>query len=135
MGTDRAVAIVFFDGECNLCNTSVNFIIHWDTRNFFQFSPLQSAFAHQRLPQELVASGLQNTIVLKINERIYSRSDAALEIARNLSGIWPVFYFFKIVPKFIRDFIYDFIASHRYKWFGKSSCLLPSADLKARFLE
>jgi predicted DCC family thiol-disulfide oxidoreductase YuxK len=134
MGTDREVGIVFFDGECNLCNASVNFIIQRDRRNYFCFSSLQSDFASQAIGKIIVDKGL-STIILKKGNTLYVKSDAALEISRKLSGLWPAFYFFKIVPKFIRDFIYDFVAARRYRWFGKTSCLIPTPEWRARFLE
>lgn len=134
MGADHPISIIFFDGECNLCNSSVNFIIRHDRRNIFQFSSLQSDFAKSALGNILFNTGI-STIILKKGDALFFKSDAALEISRSLSGGWPAFYFFKIVPKFIRDFIYDFVASHRYRWFGKTSCLIPTAELKARFLE
>jgi predicted DCC family thiol-disulfide oxidoreductase YuxK len=134
MGADREVAIVFFDGECNLCNTFVNFIIKRDRKVHFNFASLQSSFASKFLGDNLVEKGM-NTVVLRKNSSLFFKSDAALEIAKNLSGLWPTFYILKIVPKFIRDFIYDWIAANRYRWFGKTSCLVPSEELKARFIE
>lgn len=134
MGTDREVGIIFFDGECNLCNGFVNFVIDHDKKNLFQFSSLQSSFAKQALGNISEESGL-STVIFKSKDSLYFKSDAALEISKSLSGLWPVFYIFKIVPKFVRDFMYDFIASHRYRWFGKTSCRIPTPDLKAKFLQ
>ena len=134
MGSDREVAIVFFDGECNLCNAFVNFIIRRDPKVLFSFASLQSSFAKNVLGGIFFEKGM-NTVILKKNNLLFFKSDAALEIVKNLSGLWPVFYFFKIVPKFIRDFVYDWIASNRYRWFGKTSCLVSSIELKTRFIE
>ncbi len=134
MGANHEVAIIFFDGECNLCNSSVNFIIMRDPENSFQFASMQSDFAKKALGNILFDKGI-STIILKKEGSLFFKSDAALEISRRLSGGWSLFYFFKIVPKFIRDFIYDFVASHRYRWFGKTSCHIPTPELKARFLE
>lgn len=134
MGSDSEVAIVFFDGECNLCNSFVNFVIDRDPRNAFRFASLQSSFAKKELGNVSVESGL-NTVILKKNSVLFFKSDAALEILRMLSGAWPVFYIFKIVPKFIRDLIYDFVAARRYRWFGKNECRIPTPELKARFLD
>lgn len=128
------MTVVFFDGECNLCNSSVKFILARDRHNYFYFSSLQSGFAKKMLDVTLVTTPL-NSIVLFCDNKIFLKSDAALEIARRLSGLWPAFYFFKIVPRFVRDLIYDVVATHRYRWFGKTSCLVPTPELRARFLE
>lgn len=134
MGADREVAIVFFDGECNLCNSFVNFIIDRDPGNAFQFASLQSSFAQRELGNVSLQLGI-STVVLKKKSTLYYKSDAALEILRGLSGAWPAFYIFKIVPRFIRNGVYDYIAARRYRWFGKTECRIPTPDLKARFLD
>ncbi len=135
MGANRKVnAIIFFDGECNLCNSFVTFVIRRDLRKEFVFSSLQSSFAKNTLKEVLTKEGV-NTVILQRDGFLFYKSDAALEVLRKLSGAWPVFYSFKIVPKIIRDLIYDWIAANRHRWFGKSNCLIPSADLKARFME
>lgn len=127
--------IVFFDGVCNFCNASVNFIIKRDSNQYFQFCPLQSDEAERLLlPNNIKPSELQ-TIILKKNEKFYFKSRAALEIARKLDGLWPLLYVFVIVPPFIRDFFYTLIAKNRYSWFGKSeSCMVPSKEVMGRFL-
>lgn len=135
MGADREVAIIFFDGECNLCNSSVNFIIQRDSKKKFNFASLQSDSAKNLLSTVLLEEKNLSTIILKKSEVLFFKSDAALEISKSLNGLWPIFYLFKIVPKFIRDLVYDYIASHRYRWFGKTTCMIPTPDLKARFLQ
>lgn len=123
--------ILFFDGECNLCNSSVQFIIRHDKKKRFLFAPLQSA-AGQRAKHVV---GEVDSIVLYNNGRYFTKSDAALGVARMLSGLWPVLYAGIILPRFIRDGIYEYISRNRYKWYGKrSECMIPTPELKARFI-
>ena len=128
-------ATVFFDGVCNVCNASVRFIIKRDVRRYFRFAPLQSKHgdAMQRsfgLDPEAVA-----TLVLVENGRAYTRSTAALRIARRLGKLWPLLYALIIVPRFLRDVAYDWFARRRYRWFGKrDACMVPSKDVRDRFL-
>lgn len=127
--------IILFDGVCNLCNGAVLFIIKRDRKRKFLFASLQSSIAKQKLEEKNSSSELE-TIILLSGNSIYQRSDAALEIARQLSGLWPALYVFKIVPRFIRDAIYTWIANNRYRFFGKKdSCMIPTPDLKSRFID
>lgn len=126
--------IIFFDGVCNLCNGAVNFIIDRDKEGYFKFAPLQSTAAEKHLPRS--ATKDLDSIALWDAGKLYSKSSAALKIARQLDGAWKFLYVFMIIPKFIRDFIYDYIAKNRYKWYGKSeSCRMPTQEIKNRFLE
>lgn len=126
------MATVLFDGVCNLCNASVNFIIDRDPKGYFRFAALQSDAA--KALGETV-TGDPDSVILYEDGKRYDKSTAALRIARRLSGLWPVLYMGIIVPRPIRDVVYRFIARNRYKWFGKSdACRLPSPELKARFL-
>ena len=128
--------IIFFDGVCNLCNGAVLFVIRHDKSARFTFVSLQSTFGQEKLKQFGLSSDQLNTIVLLSKGQIFTKSSAALEISKNLDGLWPAFYFFKIVPRFIRNFFYDFIAQNRYRWFGKQdACMIPTPELKARFIE
>lgn len=127
--------IIFFDGVCNLCNSSVNFIIKTDSRKIFKFSHLQSKYSCNRLTNYNPLLS-KNTILYLEDGNLYERSTAVLRIFRKLSGIWPTFYLFIIVPRFIRDTIYNFIARNRYKWFGKSdNCKIPTPEIRDRFIE
>ncbi len=128
--------IILFDGLCNLCNSSVQFIIKRDSKNRFKFSSLQSSFGSKKLQAFGLSSKDLYSIIL-VNEGTYlQKSDAALEIAKNLQQPWPLFYAFKIIPRFFRDWIYDLIAKNRYSWFGKKdSCMIPTQELKSRFIE
>lgn len=130
---DRAV--ILFDGVCNLCNGFVNFIIRKDKRNYFRFGSLQSVAAEKLLTEYEVTEKL-STIVLIENGNVYKRSGAALRICRKLSGGWPLFYIFIIIPPFIRDGIYNIVAKYRYRWFGKKEqCMIPTPELRSKFLE
>ncbi|RED93185.1 putative DCC family thiol-disulfide oxidoreductase YuxK [Marinoscillum furvescens DSM 4134] len=130
-------AVILFDGVCNLCNSSVDFVIRRDKQKRFQFASLQSPEAEQLLKE---AGSPQPTelesVVLVKEDRVYNRSDAALEIARNLSGLWPLLYVFKLIPRALRDAVYRYIAKKRYRWFGKrDTCRLPDESEKERFLD
>jgi predicted DCC family thiol-disulfide oxidoreductase YuxK len=128
---------ILFDGVCNLCNASINFIIDRDKHNKFAFAPLQSVAGSKILHEHAVAipDGDFDSIILVKNNKVYKKSSAALEIARDLSGLWPVFYVFKIVPSPIRDIFYDLIARNRYKLFGRSdTCRMPTPELQQKFL-
>jgi predicted DCC family thiol-disulfide oxidoreductase YuxK len=133
---DKEHPIILFDGVCNLCNAAVQFIIKRDKKNRFLFASLQSPFGQQQLKNAKLHADDLRTIILLKDKNVFQRSDAALEIAKHLSGIWPVFYTLKIFPRFIRDAFYNLISRNRYKIFGKrESCMLPDPALKAKFIE
>lgn len=126
--------MVLYDGECGFCNRSVMFIIRHDKRKIFLFTSLQSETAKELLKPYNVQPSLDSMMLLK-NGKCFDRSDAALEITRSLSGAWPLIYAFKIVPRFIRDAVYRWIAKHRYRWYGKhDACALPTPEMASRFL-
>jgi predicted DCC family thiol-disulfide oxidoreductase YuxK len=128
--------IVLFDGVCNLCNRSVQFIIKRDRRKQFHFASLQGKAGQELLQQFNLSTDNLNSFILIENGILYRKSSAALRIARKLSSGWPLLYAFIIIPSFIRDAVYSLIAKNRYKWFGKSeSCMLPAPGLKDRFLD
>jgi len=127
---------VLFDGVCNLCSGSVQFIIKRDSKGTFQFASLQSDVGQQLLDKFKIDKNLLHSVILIRGDQFFQRSDAALEIARKLSGGWPLFYSFKITPRFIRDGIYNWIARYRYRFFGKKdTCWIPTPELKARFID
>jgi predicted DCC family thiol-disulfide oxidoreductase YuxK len=118
MGAHRAVIhppVVLFDGVCNLCNASVLFIIKRDRKARIKFASLQSGFGQEQMKNFNLSVSEWNSVLLIRNDRLYQKSEAALEITRLLDGAWPVFYIFKIVPRFIRDGIYSWIARNRYR--------------------
>jgi predicted DCC family thiol-disulfide oxidoreductase YuxK len=127
--------IVLFDGVCNLCNQSVQFIIKRDPKNYFRFAALQSDQGQLLLEQYSIPVDVIDTIVLVENNKTYTQSTAALRIARKLNRLWFLLYIFILIPPFLRNPIYRFIARNRYKWFGKKdSCMMPDPELKSRFL-
>lgn len=128
--------IVLFDGVCNLCNRSVQFIIRHDPKGKFLFASLQSGSGQALLQQFNLPLNINPESIILLHEgQVYQYSGAALRIARNLGGIWPLAYAFMILPPFIRDGIYKTIARNRYRWFGRQdNCMLPTAALKAKFL-
>jgi predicted DCC family thiol-disulfide oxidoreductase YuxK len=129
--------IVLFDGVCNFCSASVQFMIARDPKSRLKFAALQSETGKKILKEHGMPDfeGDPDSIVLVDGDRVYEHSTAALRIAKALRFPWPVFWLGIIVPRFIRDFVYRFIAKRRYKWFGrKESCLVPTPELRARFL-
>lgn len=138
MGTNNTVnhPVIFFDGVCNLCNASIQFIIRRDPNSKFRFAALQSKYAENKLDHDLTIAKNLQTLVLVDGDRVMTKSTAALNIAKNLSGVWPLLYAFIILPPFIRHFFYDLIAKNRYKLFGKKEeCMIPTPELKALFLD
>lgn len=128
--------VLLFDGVCNLCNSSVNFIIDHDPKGHFKFAALQSDFGQQKLKELGYDQEEFDSLVLLSGEHVYKKSSAALRIAKKLSGLYPLLYVFIIIPPFIRHAVYDIIAKNRYKWWGKrDSCRMPTPELRARFVE
>lgn len=126
--------IILFDGECNFCDASVQFIIKRDPKAVFSFASLQSDIGKQLLAAYEL-SGNIDSMVLITDGRAHIKSNAALRIAKELSGIWKLAYAFIFVPHPVRDLFYDFVARNRYKWFGKKViCTIPSPDVRKRFL-
>ncbi|SOD11171.1 thiol-disulfide oxidoreductase DCC family protein [Pedobacter xixiisoli] len=133
MNTD---VVIFFDGVCNLCNGAVQFVIKRDKQNYFKFAALQSDFAYKTLKKFTLQVKQGNSFVLLENGKVYEQSTAALKVARKLGGLWPILYIFIVIPPFLRNAIYRFIARNRYKWFGKQeSCWVPTPALRSRFLD
>lgn len=128
-------SIILFDGVCNLCNNSVQFIIKRDPKGHFKFASLQSETGKRILKQYDVRKDIDSLILIE-NEKVYFKSSAALQICSKLNGFWKLLSIFKIIPPIFRDFFYDKVAINRYNWFGKrDSCMLPTAEMKKRFLE
>jgi predicted DCC family thiol-disulfide oxidoreductase YuxK len=128
--------VILFDGVCNLCNNSVKFIIKNDKRDIFKFAPLQSEYGINVQNRHNINTNEINSIILINGEKIFTKSNAALRIAKDLGAPYFIFYIFIVIPVFIRNFIYDFIAKNRYKWFGKmESCMIPSNELKSKFFD
>lgn len=134
-----ATGVVLFDGVCNFCNASVNFIIDRNPKDDLKFAPLQSEAARSLL-RDVGAAVPEahldpDSILLVQNGKVYSCSGAALRIAAHLTFPWFLGVFGLAVPWFLRDLVYRFIAKNRYKWFGKSdACRIPTPELRTRFL-
>ena len=126
--------VILFDGECNFCDSSVQFIIKNDPKGIFHFASLQSDTGQELLKKHHVPSNIDSMILIEEN-KVYYKSAAALRICRHLKGAWKLLYAFIVVPRPLRNVAYDFIAKNRYKWFGKKeSCMLPSPSVRARFI-
>lgn len=127
--------IVLFDGVCNLCNSSVQFIIKNDKKARFRFAPLQSTTGTKLMQSFQIPQKFDSFILIEDN-KVYQKSTAALRVAKKLDGAWPLLYGFIIVPAFIRNAVYDFVGRNRYKWFGeRNECMMPTPDLQNRFLK
>jgi predicted DCC family thiol-disulfide oxidoreductase YuxK len=132
----RGKKIVLFDGVCNLCTGSVRFIIGHDRRGVLSFAAFQSNAGREILRRFQLTTARSNSFFLVDDGRIYDRSSAALRVMRYCHGIWKLLSVLIAIPRFLRDAVYDWIARNRYEWFGKKNeCWIPSADLRARFLE
>ena len=128
--------IILFDGVCNLCNGVVKFIIKRDAKDTFRFAALQSETGQKLLAIHQLDFKHIDSIVLIKNEEAFIKSTAALNIAKELSGIWKLAYYYIVIPKFIREAIYDVVARNRYSWFGKKDqCMIPTVELRKKFLD
>ena len=128
--------IILFDGVCNFCNRTINIILKYDKDAYFQFAPSQSNAAMGIMQQFGLEQQAITSVILIDNEKVYTKTDAVIQIANRLSG-WPsLFRFIKFIPKPIRNFGYDLIAKNRYTLFGKrASCRIPDASIQDRFLQ
>jgi predicted DCC family thiol-disulfide oxidoreductase YuxK len=127
--------ILLFDGVCNLCNTSVTLVIRRDKKDLFRFAALQDPAGQELIEKYQIDTSLTDSIILIEDDKAYVKSTAALKVARHLGGAYPLLYGFMIVPNFIRNWVYDYVAKNRYKWFGKKeSCMIPTPELKSKFL-
>ncbi|CAN5612211.1 thiol-disulfide oxidoreductase DCC family protein [soil metagenome] len=128
--------VILFDGMCNLCSGSVQFVIKHDPKRQFRFASLQSKFGQEVMRNFGLPQDELNSFILLEDEKIYTKSTGALRVTKKLNGLWPLLYAFIIIPSFIRDAVYSYIAQHRYKWFGKKeACWIPTPELKKLFLD
>jgi predicted DCC family thiol-disulfide oxidoreductase YuxK len=135
MQTTQDKTLILFDGICNFCNNTVNFVLKHDKKDRFRFAALQSDSGKKMLLQYGLDPGQSNSIVLIEDGKAYLRSSAALHIAKNLGGIWVLMMVFSLVPVFIRDGIYNWVSRNRYKWFGKrETCRIPDELTKRKFI-
>ncbi len=127
--------VVLFDGVCNFCDASVNFIIDHDPKRYFLFTAQQLEVGQALLRKSGLDASKIDTLVLVEDGKVYTRSTAALRIAKQLSGGWKLFYIFIIIPRPIRDVFYNLFATYRYKLFGKKeACRVPTAAERERFI-
>jgi predicted DCC family thiol-disulfide oxidoreductase YuxK len=152
MSPEKAYRIIAFDGLCNLCNSTVNWVIDNDAQQQFKFIALQHIDRLQGLGidlkefpsiQNLASADLVEndhlhawqSVYLIQEGQLYEKSTAVLKICQQLSGLYPLLYLYIIIPRPLRDLVYDVIAKNRYKWFGKrKACRIPTPELKNRFL-
>ena len=129
--------IILFDGVCNLCNNAINFIIEHDKKDVFRFASLQSELGRKMVSERGIDPEVLDSIILiEPGVVYYEKSTAALKIAKELSGGYSLLSYFSFLPNFIRDGVYDIVAANRYSWFGKKeSCMIPTPELNAKFLD
>ncbi|MBL6876494.1 MAG: thiol-disulfide oxidoreductase DCC family protein [Chitinophagales bacterium] len=127
--------VIVFDGVCNLCNSSVQWVLKYDKNARFSFASLQGEFGQNLLKQNALDPKTFHSFILLEGDQLYTQSTAALRVAKKMSFPFFLLYPFILVPKFIRDTIYDYIANNRYKWFGKTeSCMIPDPAVQQRFI-
>lgn len=132
--TDSLESVVLFDGVCNLCSSAAQFIIAHNSKNSLKFASLQSAFAQEQLRKYALSPEVRTIVLIKAGKSL-TRSDAVLEICKDLNGLYPLLSLFVLAPRPIRDWLYDFIARNRYRWFGKKDeCWVPTPELRSRFI-
>ena len=127
--------IILFDGDCNFCDSSVQFIIKRDPAAHFLFTSLQSEKGLELTKKYAIPEDVDSLVLIE-NGKAFTKSSAALRIAKKLDGLWHLLFLFILVPRKIRDGVYDYVAKNRYKWFGKKedACMLPSPEQRKRFI-
>ncbi len=129
--------LILFDGVCNLCNSSVLYVIKRDYENKFLFAPLQSNIAKSITTEYKIDTNKVDSILLynPKKQKVYSKSTAALQVAKQLNFPTKLMAIFLVIPAFVRNWVYDYVAKNRYKWYGKKeTCMIPTPELKAKFL-
>jgi predicted DCC family thiol-disulfide oxidoreductase YuxK len=127
--------IILFDGDCNLCNSTVQFVIDRDKKDLFRFCALQSDTGKLILKKNKLPDNYTDSFLLYYNNKLYTKSSAALYMVKKMQMPWKMLFVFIIIPKLVRDAVYSFIAKNRYKWFGKSEyCRVMTPELKHKFL-
>lgn len=133
---EQSKKIILFDGVCNLCNNSVQFVIKRDVNDVFQFAALQSETGKKLLTERNIdTQEVDSIILIEPNVAYYTKSTAALEIGKHLKGLKAISSILLWLPEALRNIVYDFIARNRYKWYGKKdNCMIPSEELKSKFI-
>jgi predicted DCC family thiol-disulfide oxidoreductase YuxK len=133
MNADR---VILFDGICNLCNSSVQFVINHDPHGKFKFASIQSEAGQRLMKLYNIPGSVNDSFILISDDNVYTKSTAALKVAKELKGVVNSLYGFILVPQFIRNAVYNIISRNRYKWFGKKdACMIPSKEINAKFLK
>ncbi|MEO9890976.1 thiol-disulfide oxidoreductase DCC family protein [Aurantibacter sp.] len=134
---DKEKKIVLFDGVCNLCNSTIQRIIKSDTEDVFRFAALQSDVGKKLISERNIdTETIDSIILIEPGIAYYVKSDAALQIGRHLKGYRTISKLLNLISSGLRDIVYDFIARNRYKWYGKKEqCMIPTPELKAKFLD
>ena len=129
--------IILFDGVCNLCNESVIKVIKNDKKNVFLFTAIQSETGKKIIHHLGIDTSKTDSIILyEPKNAYYVKAAAALKIMKEFSGFWKLMQVFTILPNSFNNIFYDYIARNRYKWYGKKdSCMIPTPELKAKFLD
>ncbi|PKB44452.1 putative DCC family thiol-disulfide oxidoreductase YuxK [Cellulophaga sp. RHA19] len=129
--------IILFDGVCNLCNNAIQFIIKHDKKDLFRFATLQGETGKKLITERNInTSKIDSIILIEPNIAYYIKSTAALKIGRNFGGVWIFLWVLEQIPVGFRDWVYSYIAKNRYNWFGKKdNCMIPTPELKAKFLD
>ena len=128
--------LILFDGVCNLCNASVQFVIRHDRAGKFRFAAIQSEIGREIFQRHGLDPAKLQTFVFITDGRIFLRSDAAIEVVARFGGAWKLLRVLSLVPRSLRDAIYSFIAQNRYRWFGRQEvCMIPTPEIKERFLD
>jgi predicted DCC family thiol-disulfide oxidoreductase YuxK len=131
----NADPVILFDGICNLCNNSVQFVINHDPLGKFKFASLQSEAGQRLIKLYNISAYVNDSFILILDNNVYTKSTAALKVAQQLKGPVSLLYGFILVPQFIRNIVYNIISRNRYKWFGKKdACMIPSKEINAKFL-
>ncbi|WP_339145713.1 MULTISPECIES: thiol-disulfide oxidoreductase DCC family protein [unclassified Sutcliffiella] len=133
--TAKKHPILLFDGVCNLCNSMVTFVIKRDKKATFKFASLQSDVGQNILKEHSLPMTEFDSFYYVEGKRIFTKSSAALKVAKELDGAWKLFYPLILIPKPLRDIVYSYVAKNRYRWFGKKDqCMLPNPEMQKRFL-
>lgn len=136
LDSDHDYSIILFDGACNLCNGAVQFILERDPSGRFKFASIQSSTGRHLMKKSGLDPDDAGTFVLIEGNQVFTKSDAALRVARSLSGPWPVLGLLRVAPKALRDLGYTVVSKNRYRWFDRNnSCMVPTADIANRFLD
>ena len=128
--------VLLYDGVCNLCDRSVQFVLDHEAESTFRFAALQSDVGRRLADAHGIDADALASLVVVDGGRVYTRSDAALRIAQDLRAPWRALQATRYVPRVVRDAVYDLVASNRYRWFGtRDACRIPTSDVAARFLD